>query len=94
MSARSRDDKPVSGISGKMIPRRQTAVSQVMGGSSLVVQRWYPCLGNPMDRGARQAAVHGGLQKCWTLLLRLNNNKVMGEPELGTGKQKCVKGRG
>ena len=48
-----------------------------------------------MDRGAWQAVVSPwGTAKVLDTTLRLNNNIVMGEPELSTGKQKCVKGRG
>ena len=35
----------------------------------------YSCLGNPMNRGAWQATVHG-LAKSWTLLKQLSTQKL------------------
>ena len=43
-------------------------------------QLQYSCLGNPMDRGVRRAAVHGGLQsmgsQSWTQLSQLSPERA------------------
>ena len=41
----------------------------------------YSCLENPMDRGARGAAVHG-ITKSWTLLKRLSMHAYSGTAQI------------
>ena len=47
---------------------------------------YYSCLGNPMDRGARQATIHGVTKKSDTTE-RLNNNKVLQLPPCSSNEE-------
>jgi len=46
-----------SGVKKTHLPMQETQVGSLRGGNGNPLQ--YSCLGNPMDRGAWQATVHG-----------------------------------